>query len=129
MLFDLRRGLFGLRSGIQRLSTNLDTKARSVVTTATMIQLSLLSLSLHVPMQLLLYNRVLIPVSACPPSHGGHVAMCVFDVNPPSLPPPFSILFVSFSLFMALSTVFYFIRSSDNSSLSHSVLPVLFLPH
>ena len=36
---------------------------------------------------------------------------------------------VSVSAFMALSTVFYSINSPDNSLLSHSVLPVLFLPH
>ena len=33
------------------------------------------------------------------------------------------------SVFMALSTVFHSINSPDNSLLSHSVLPVLFLPY
>ena len=33
------------------------------------------------------------------------------------------------SVFMALSSVFHFITSPDNSPLSHSVLPVLFLPY
>ena len=36
---------------------------------------------------------------------------------------------VSVSVFMALSTVFRSINSSDNSPFSHSVLPVLFLPY
>ena len=36
---------------------------------------------------------------------------------------------VSVSVFMALSTVFHSINSPVNSALSHSVLPVLFLPH
>ena len=40
----------------------------------------------------------------------------------------YSIL-VSVSVFMALSTVFLSINSPDNSPLSHSVLPVLFLPY
>ena len=34
-----------------------------------------------------------------------------------------------FSVFIALSTVFHYINSPDNSLLSHSVLPVLFLPY
>ena len=36
---------------------------------------------------------------------------------------------VSVSVFMSLSTVFYSINSPANSPLSHSVLPVLFLPY
>ena len=36
---------------------------------------------------------------------------------------------VCFSVFMALSTVFHSINSPDNSPFSHSVLPVLSLPH
>ena len=36
---------------------------------------------------------------------------------------------VSASVFMAPSTVFHYMNSSDNCSLSHSVLLVLFLPH
>ena len=36
---------------------------------------------------------------------------------------------VSISIFMALSSVFHSIKSPDNSPLSHSVLPVLFLPY
>ena len=36
---------------------------------------------------------------------------------------------VSISVFMALSTVFHSINSPDNSPLSHSILPILFLPY
>ena len=60
------------------------------------------------------------------PSRGGNVAVCVFDVNQPSLPTPFlkkSVL-VSISVFMVLSTVFHSIDSPDNSLLSYSALPV-----
>ena len=52
----------------------------------------------------------------------------VFDINQPSLPTPFYSDLVSVSVFMALSTVFHSVNSPDNSPLSHSVLPVLFLP-
>ncbi len=62
-------------------------------------------------------------------SRGGDVAVFVFDINQPSLPTPFYSVLVSISVFMALSTVFHSISSSDNSSLSHSVLPVLFPPY
>ena len=57
-------------------------------------------------------------------SHSGDVAVYVFDINQLSLPAPFFSFLVSVSVFMALSTVFYFLNSPDNSSLSHSVLPV-----
>ena len=59
----------------------------------------------------------------------GHVAVYVFDINQPSLPTPFYSVPVSISVSMALSTVFHSINSPDNSPLSHSVLPVLFLPY
>ena len=62
-------------------------------------------------------------------SRGGDVAACVFDINQPSLPTPFNSVLVSVSVFMALSTVFHSINSPDNSPLSHSVLPVSFLPY
>ena len=42
----------------------------------------------------------------------------MFDVNQPSLPTPFCSVLVSISVFMALSTVFHSINSSDNSPLS-----------
>ena len=42
---------------------------------------------------------------------------------------PFYSVLVSVSVFMALSTVFHSINSPNNSLLSHSVLPVLFLPY
>ena len=45
----------------------------------------------------------------------------VFDINQPSLPVPLYSVLVSVSVFMALSTVFHFIISPDNSPpLSHS---------
>ena len=62
------------------------------------------------------------------PSRGGDVAVYVFDINQPSLPTPFYSVFVSVSVSVVLSTVFHSINSPDNSPLSHSVLPVLFLP-
>ena len=40
------------------------------------------------------------------PSHGGDVAVYVFDINQPSLPTPFHSVLVSVSVFMTLSTVF-----------------------
>ena len=63
------------------------------------------------------------------PPRGGDVAVYVFDMNQPSLSTPFYSALVSVSVFRALSTVFHSINSPDNSSLSHSVLPVLFLPY
>ena len=68
-------------------------------------------------------------VPADSPSGGGGVAIYVFDINQPSLPTPFCSVLVSVSVFMALSTVFHSINSPDNSPLSHSVLPILFLPY
>ena len=63
------------------------------------------------------------------PSRGGDVAVYTFDINQPSLPTPFYSVLVSISAFLALSTVFHSINSPDNSPLSHSVLPDLFLPY
>ena len=63
------------------------------------------------------------------PSRGGDVAVYVFDINQSSLPTPFYSVLVFVSVFMALSTVFHSINPPDNSPLSHSVLPVLFLPY
>ena len=63
------------------------------------------------------------------PSRGGDVAAYVFDINQPRLPTPFYSVVVSLSVFMALSIVFHSINSLDDSPFSHSVLPVLFLPH
>ena len=45
------------------------------------------------------------------------------------LPTPFYSVFVSISVFRALSTVFHSINSPDNSPLSNSVLVVLALPY
>ena len=63
------------------------------------------------------------------PSHGGDVAVYVLDINQLSLPTPFYSVLVSVSVFVALSTVFHSINSPNNSLLSHSVLPVLFLSY
>ena len=60
---------------------------------------------------------------------GGDVTGYVLHINQPSLPTPFYSVLVSVSVFVALSTVFYSINSPYSSPLSHSVLPVLFLPY
>ena len=60
-------------------------------------------------------------------SRGGDVTVYVSDITQPSLPTSFYSVLVSVSVFMALSTVFHSTNSPDNSSLSHSVRPVLFL--
>ena len=65
-------------------------------------------------------------------SHCGDVVffgLFFLDINQPSLPTPFYSVLVSASVFMFFSTVFHSINSLDNSPLSHSVLPVLFLPY
>ena len=62
-------------------------------------------------------------------SRGEDVMVYVTDINQPSLPIPFHSVLVSVPVFMALSTLFHSINSPDNSSLSHSVLPVLIVPH
>ena len=63
------------------------------------------------------------------PSRGGNVAVYVYDVNQPSLPTALYSVFVSVSVFLALSPVFHFINCPGYSPLSHSLLPVLFLPY
>ena len=77
-------------------------------------------------------------VRAGSPSRGGDVKVYVFDTHTNLACPllffffPFFFLFsvlVSISVFVALSAVFHFINSPDNSPISHSALPVLFLPH
>ena len=62
-------------------------------------------------------------------SRGEDVVVFVRDIHEPSLPTPFYSVVVSISVFMALSTVSHSMNSPDNSPLSHSVLPVLILPH
>ena len=65
------------------------------------------------------YHQLSSPsVSAGSPSRGGDVTVYVWH-KPTEL--------VSFSLFVALSTVLHSINSPDNSLFSHSVLPVLCL--
>ena len=81
------------------------------------------------------FDKAVAHTSAVPAgslSRGGDVALYVFDINQPSLPTPIFFYFldsvpVSISVFMALSTVFLSINAPNNSPLSHSVLPVLFL--
>ena len=51
------------------------------------------------------------------------------NINQLSLPTPFYSVFVSISVFMALSTVFHSINSPDNSLFSDSVFPVFSLPY
>ena len=51
------------------------------------------------------------------------------EINQQSLPTSFYYVFVSVSVFMALSTVFHSINSRDNSPFSRSVLPVLSLSY
>ena len=53
------------------------------------------------------------------PSRNGNVTVYVKDINQPSLPTPFYSVLVSIFVFMALSTVFHYINSPDNSPLSH----------
>ena len=62
-------------------------------------------------------------------SRGGELAVNDFDIDQPSLPTPFYSVLMSVSVFTALSTIFHFINSPNNSLLSHYVLPVLFLPY
>ena len=54
-------------------------------------------------------------------SRGGDVTVYIFDKNQPSLLTPFYSVRVSISVIIALSTVFYFINSPDNSLLSHTL--------
>ena len=90
------------------------------------IVVSLLQCHRLVP-SLVVYSCFFVPMGS--PSRGGDVTVYVADINQPSLPTPFHSVLVSVSVFMALSTVFHSINSPDNSPLSHSVLPVLFLPY
>ena len=59
----------------------------------------------------------------------GDVAVYAFDINQSSLPTPLYSVLASVSVFTALSNVFHSTNSLDNSSLSHSVLLILILPH
>ena len=66
-----------------------------------------------------------------PRAHLHVVGMLRFmsDINHLSLPTPFYFVLLSVYVSMALSTVFYYINSPNNTLLSNSVLPVLFLPY
>ena len=69
------------------------------------------------------------PVHCCIPAGSplgdGDVTVYILDINQPELAHCFHSVLVSVSVFMALSTVFHFINSPNNSPLSHSVLSVL----
>ena len=77
------------------------------------------------------FQKTGLPYWQSPWAHLHVVGMLRFmsDINQPSLPPPCCSVLVSVSIYMALSAVFYSINAPDNSPLSHSVLPVLFLLH
>ena len=70
-----------------------------------------------------------IAVSMGSPSRDGDVTVHVVDMNQLSLLTPFFSVLVSVSVFMAFSTVFLSINSPDNSPLSRSSLPVIYLPY
>ena len=74
---------------------------------------------------------ITLSLSQFPRAHLHVVGMLQFmsDINQPGLPTPFCSVLVSVSVFMTLSAVFHSINSPDNSPLSHSVLPVSFLPY
>ena len=60
--------------------------------------------------------------------HWGCYGLCQGH-KPTELAHTFYSVLVSISVFMALSTVFHSTNPPDNSPLSHSVLPVLFLSY
>ena len=68
-----------------------------------------------------------LPVPRGSPSHGGDVVVYVFD-KPTKLAHSFLFCSCDFFCLMVLSAVLHSINSPNNSPLSHSVLPVLFLP-
>ena len=76
-------------------------------------------------------HTITLSLSQFPRAHLHVVGMLQFmsDINQPGLPTPFCSVLVSVSVFMTLSAVFHSINSPDNSPLSHSVLPVSFLPY
>ena len=61
-------------------------------------------------------HALILLVPAGSPSHGGDVAVYVFNISQPSLPTPFYSVLASISVFMALSNVFHSIYSPDNSA-------------
>ena len=62
-------------------------------------------------------------------SRGEDVTVYVIDIDQPRLPTLLYSGLVSVSVFMALSTVFHSINSSNNSPFFQSVLLVLFLSY
>ena len=85
------------------------------------------SLSVPTATALVCFTVVRVPTGS--PSRGGYVTVCVSDIHHPSSPTPFYSVLVPISVFIALSTVFPSINSPDNSPFSHSVFPILSLPH
>ena len=70
----------------------------------------------------------IVGVPAGSPSRSWNVVVYVKCIKKPGLPTPFYSVLVSISVFMAFSTAFHSINSSDNSPLSRSILSVLILP-
>ena len=68
-------------------------------------------------------------VSAGSPSRGGDVALYIYDINQPSLLPPFYSVVASVSAFMVLSTVFYSISSPTTLRFLTPFFQVLSLPY
>ena len=80
----------------------------------------------HIQFVFNLYSEV--PTGS--PSHGGDVVVFCQRHKPTQLAHSFFYsVYVSVSVFMALSTLFHSINSPDSSPFSHSVLPVLSLPY
>ena len=65
-------------------------------------------------------SSLVVPVGLL--SRGGNVPVYVLDITKPSLPTLSILFFVSVSVFMAISTVFYSMNFPDNSPLSHVFL-------
>ena len=100
--------------------------------------LKVLHLGLSVTGLFCIYSKTDQPVKLCscqesPRAHLHAVGMMRFMIltliHRLSLPIPFYSLLAPTSVFMALSTASHSMHSPNNSQLSHSVLPVLFLPY
>ena len=89
-------------------------------------------IALCIVLHRVLYSIVCCIASWSPRAHlarGGDAAVYVFDLNQRSLSTPFYSVLVSISSCMALLTAFHSLNSPNNSPISRSVLPVLFLRH
>ena len=74
-----------------------------------------------------MFDTLSLSILTASPSSGGDVEVYVFDKNQPSLPTPFYSVPVSVFVVMARSIVFHCINAPENSPLSLTVFPVLFL--